>query len=876
MVLYFLRSHLNVQLGLSLILCGLTHTVYAAPSDNNGGFDHRAHAVPGGPYRVPDADGNGMANVRLNGELSHSHYFNPKTGVTGRVVKYEWRIGNKVVCRTMLCSVKFKLGSTHVKLTVTDNTNDAASAGTIVHVYKGAKPGLRLMFYKGSGFVPDDPNRPTAEYSSTSEQLKMFSISSFPKYLQKSKFSVRALGDINMLKQGNYRFRVGCGGASCALFIGKKLVLTGSNGNVDSRPMLFSKATRRIHVIYRRQRPNAPAPEFTLMWMLPGTKRFSIVPAHVLSHSPSLYRPVVNRVSPSSAAVGMIITISGTSFVNVQRVIIGKQNCEGPTAKNQFVIKCGVPGGKSGKTTVQVVTSTGKSNRAAFTVKGGSKNGKNKVGATGRGPLGYYQPIRFHKTFLMKGGKVWRTPQMTAITLGPDGKYYIGSLNGFVHVIGTDLGNKVTSYCKSNKVGGSRSILGVAFNPAENTRLRLYASTNVLYWGSKKLLPFHRGWHNGQVIAMQKTNKACLSKVETVISGLPVSNYDHAVNGLSFDLHGRLLVTIGGSSNAGVSKPGDSLGGVPDSPFSGCMAIAPILKKGFNGKITYNQYANPALTSQKGGMVFVFASGLRNSFCHVVHSNGYVYATDNGANAQFGKRSNGCNKEGGSITDPDSLKKLLRGSFNGFANRNRGRFDKKQCRHRSPKESSGGGYTKPIATFESSTDGLVEYTANTFGAQMRGDLLATKFAVSGNGKTSRIQLNGQGNVRTKFVLSTHSGVTSAMSSTGGLVMPRVYQGKVAMLVPVEQNPGMLVVTSVNPFRGPKQGGGKVTVTGWNLRPPLTARIGNKKCSNVGEFRTNGRSFTCIVPPGSGKAQVVIERFSQRSKSYGYEYIYMKV
>lgn len=843
-----------------------------AADDNNGGFDHRAHAVPGGPYEARAGD-DGEAVVKLNGDLSHSHYFNAKTGATGKVTNFVWTVGEKKICGKMICDVKFPLGKTAVKLSIVDNTGDSATASTFVHIYKGTKPGVRFLYYPGIGWIPNKrPPGVKASYSTTQALVNLARKTQFPSFVVPQKFCIRLLGRIEFFKPGIYRFRVGCGGASCTLLVGNRMILIGSNKDIDSKPIMFSKAVRNLVAVFRHQNPEGPKPGFTLSWQVPGSPSWSLVPAKFLSHSPSSYTPVVHQVSPKKADVGSIITVTGSSLLNVKSVKLESQFCAGPVSKSQFVVTCVVPGG-SGVKKLSVVTTSGTSNAVDFEIVGGSSSTKGGSEG-GKGPVGYYQPISFSKNFLRKNGSIWEASQLTSIALGPDGKYYIGSLNGIVHVLTTDFGNGVTNYCKSPNVGYMRSILGVAFNPAETGFLRLYASTSVLKWGGKKLLPFSKGWHNGEIIAMQNTKLACIARVATVISGLPVSNYDHGVNGISFDHNGNLLVTVGGSANAGVSEEGGPLGGVPDSPLSGAMLQAPILSKPFDGKIVYNQYENPGTARKVKGDVWVYGAGVRNSLCSVAHSNGHIYATDNGANSEFGPRSTGCKSQGDASTEPDTLKMVRKGGFHGYANRNRGRSDPKQCIHRPP-QNNMKGYDKHIATFEASTNGLIEYTANTFGAQMRGDLLATKFAVSGSGNVFRVRLNAKGTVKSLYELAAFSGLAAAMSPTGGLVMPRVYQGKVAVLLPNEENPSRLVVTSVNPFRGPKRGGHQITVTGWKLNPPLTATVGGQPCTNVGNFKKS-RSFTCIVPAGSGRAAVVVTRFGKTSQSYGYEYMYLNV
>lgn len=473
------------QIALSSVLSiALIASSFAALPGGNNGFDHRAHAVPGGPYNVPDSSGNGNAMVTLNGELSHSHFFNQKNGMTGKIVRFKWTVGNKVICSKMICNTKFSLGRTTVKLTVFDNTGDVASAITTVTIFKGAKPGVRFWFYPGVGWAPDKRFQgPKPAFSTTAGIINMNNWQRFPGFLKGRRFSIRLLANLDFFAQGNYRFRIGCLGGSCTLWQGSRMLCTGSNRNVDSKAMLFSKGVRNIEAIFRYPNAKGPAPKFTISWKTPGAKGWNLIPAKFLSHSPATYAPVVHEAFPKQVAVGSVLTITGSSLLNVKAVKIGKSMCAGPVSTNQFTVKCVVQDG-NGKVFLTVRTGAGTSNAIQIQINGASFGTKgNANGGTG---LGYFQPIKFTNTFLKKNGKNWNGAQLTAITLGPDNRYYMGSLNGFIHVVTTDFGANVIASCRSPNVGGSRSILGVAFNPAENKRLRLYASTSVLYWGDRK------------------------------------------------------------------------------------------------------------------------------------------------------------------------------------------------------------------------------------------------------------------------------------------------------------------------------------------------------------------------------------------------------
>ncbi|KAI0564911.1 IPT/TIG [Gracilaria domingensis] len=398
------------SLVLFLFAAAVAAAFAASPSDNNGGFDHRAHAVPGGPYHIPDDDSDGFAMVTLNGELSHSHYFNPKTGATGKVIKYFWSVNKKVVCATMRCNVKFTRGLTRVELRVVDNTGDSATASTTVNVFEGAKPKLRYWFYPGQGWLADNVYAGQPKYSMTEHVLNMHKPGMFPGFLKRRKYSMRVLGNINMYKQGNYRFRLKCLGGACTMWVGRTRVLVGKDGEVISKPMMFSKGNKNLHIVYRRPNPRARGPILILSWQVPGRSGWSVIPRNYFSHNPAALKPVVRSVHPGKAKVGSVITIVGSSLVNIDSVQIGKHQCAGPTSSNQFVVKCVVPG-ITGTYEVYVRTPRGVSNSVPLTISAGSFGNKFGADGGGVGPVGVQcssahcsyawprQPILFRKSW---------------------------------------------------------------------------------------------------------------------------------------------------------------------------------------------------------------------------------------------------------------------------------------------------------------------------------------------------------------------------------------------------------------------------------------------------------------------------------------------
>ena len=122
----------------------------------------------------------------------------------------------------------------------------------------------------------------------------------------------------------------------------------------------------------------------------------------------------------------------------------------------------------------------------------------------------------------------------------------------------------------------------------------------------------------------------------------------------------------------------------------------------------------------------MFAPGQRNSYGIVLHSNGYLYATDNGANVGYGLSSVTCEENGPSPHEPDELNLVMEGHYYGHANRRRGRDDYRQCIWRTQNETSDESYTAPIGMLPASSDGLCEFETDHFAGQLRGNLIVAR------------------------------------------------------------------------------------------------------------------------------------------------------
>lgn len=809
----------------------------------SNGSDHLSHAVPNSKYLSVDLDDDGKQEVHLDGSRSHTHYY--KEGppvINGRLVKFAWfdKKTRKHLSSDARPLLDFPVGMTEVGLTVLDNSGDSHTAYTRVTVKPPIFDGAYCFYYPPSS----PPGSITLSDSQQQNPFPKFSEESDIQFSSPSKFStaigpafqMRCVYFITLDAEVEYKFDVQHSGA-IRLYANDNVVLeaTSTAKKSSSVSPRLGAGKHAIQLLYST--PTSGDPHLVL-----GKGKSAI------KYDVSKLPPVLTDMDPQTSLLegGGEVRIEGINLVNDLSVEIDGKKLQIDTERSSdSLVYVKLPAASSEKI-VEVIARNkgGMSNALKFHYKIDGK-----------------PPIKFGESILeMQGGGQFSVQLITGIKYGPDHRFYVSAIDNRVHSFATDSKLRVHDICHGAALGTGMSILGMAFNPLD-TEVKLYVSGSVLHWHQKNKLDHPMAWANGEIILVKKdSGGGCLGKSgESVITGLPVTNHDHGVNGLEFDNDGKLHIQVGGFTNAGVvhtSTPTDGakfagkLGGLGPNPLSGASLIADVNKPGFNGKITYSD-SNPDVAEQTGGDVEVFSPGFRNSFGITIHSNGYLYATDNGASPDFGDRSLSCTTheklEGGNLAD--ELLKVVHGKYAGHPNRNRGRKDPRQCVFRAPDETSDEFYEGPVATFESSTDGIIEYTANTFQGQLKGDLLCSKFTTDeSTGKVFRVQLNEDGNARSSpSELWLSSGLSMTMSPYGDLLMARVFKKEILVLSPVTR-PGVLPeFRAVLPFRGPSAGGNWVMVTGERLGAGATATFDGVGCSATEAVSDDKRSFMCQVP-----------------------------
>lgn len=513
---------------------------------------------------------------------------------------------------------------------------------------------------------------------------------------------------------------------------------------------------------------------------------------------------------------------------------------------------------------------------------------------------------------------------VTAAVHGNDNRLYLASLTGKVFRMTVDvLSLSVRQTCESpvlydkryrtnNGAMAQRAALGITLDPRDSPP-RPYVSLNTLEWPHRITTDNKLRWANGAVdrlvnadalpgataarMNQKKKGSYCLAFDKHIVTNLPVSRRDHGVNALLFTQSGDLLISLGGHTNAGL--PSHAMGGSWETYFSSAVIIARLSRGAkFNGAIQYvSNPSSPARARPRStGDIDLFATGTRNLFSMTMLRDGRILGVDMGANCGQGNVSSSCtqyssrdnreeiSKMNGRVvvdaSDPDAktcpygpsrVDKILHVKQNGFyghPNLQRGRPD--ECRwvdpisnHLPPRYAEKpppSRYVKPFALVFSAKTGLVQYGANLFCGELRGDVLLSQYSETG---TWRLRLGGKrgssggvGPLDDPYqFINGYSGMAILESIHGDLIMPRfksagVYVAKARTRLETErQKARSLTVINALPFRHGSRGGTVVYVGGFGFKKSgMRVYVGKRGCRVL---RSSAREITCVVPPRSG-------------------------
>ncbi|MCA1995351.1 MAG: PQQ-dependent sugar dehydrogenase, partial [Coleofasciculus sp. S288] len=326
--------------------------------------------------------------------------------------------------------------------------------------------------------------------------------------------------------------------------------------------------------------------------------------------------------------------------------------------------------------------------------------------------------------------------------------------------------------------------------------------------------------YSGQVSVLEGPD---FSVVTPLITGLPVSNHDHGINGMTFDENGDLLIAVGGNTNAGIPAP--NLGDLPESPLSAAILKARISDSDFNGTIQYLESTTSLVNNDQvyGGIVdvapgidvSVYSSGFRNPFDIVWTTQGKLYGTDNGPNSGYGAASTSATTQGPDPNNPDEINLLLEGLYYGHPNRNRGRYDDLENVYKGPSAPViPGEYMPPLITLPPSSNGMDEYRSMAFNGQMRGNLLVQKW--NGQLYSAKLSTEGSAIVDLDTITNGPSGL-DVVTGPGGAILGIDYQDNtITVSLPNDVAAVAMTAYDIFPWRAPAVGGSSFVIGGKNF------------------------------------------------------------
>ncbi len=225
----------------------------------------------------------------------------------------------------------------------------------------------------------------------------------------------------------------------------------------------------------------------------------------------------------------------------------------------------------------------------------------------------------------------------SSLAFGPDGKLYATTVIGEIkrYTVGPDgtLGTPETINSLIQHESGSRLTIGLAFDPAST-------ADNLIVWVTHTYIdlssfdgsvdPGVMQYWSGKLTRLSGPN---LEIVEDVVVGLPRSNKDHVTNSVAFNPAERGVVYFVQGSNTAMGAPDKAWGAQGERALSGAvlrldtnlLGSLPLDAKTEEGG-TYDPFAPDAPLT-------VYASGTRNSYDLVWHSNGNLYVPANGSAA---------------------------------------------------------------------------------------------------------------------------------------------------------------------------------------------------------------------------------------------------
>jgi regulation of enolase protein 1 (concanavalin A-like superfamily)/fibronectin type 3 domain-containing protein len=212
----------------------------------------------------------------------------------------------------------------------------------------------------------------------------------------------------------------------------------------------------------------------------------------------------------------------------------------------------------------------------------------------------------------------------TCVKVGPDGKLYASTIDGLIQRFNRNADGTLSSPTTITTIqtnnGGPRMVTGFDFDPSST-------SSNVTLWVNHGQYAFEGAtdW-TGKLSKLSGTN---LATYQDMVIGLPRSIRDHLNNQPVFGPDGKLYFSQASSSAMGA--PDNAWGLRSEHLLTAAILQVDPSKLTGTLDVRTEGVANPYNPFASNAAVKIYASGVRNAFDLLWHSNGKLYAPTNGS-----------------------------------------------------------------------------------------------------------------------------------------------------------------------------------------------------------------------------------------------------
>jgi len=372
-------------------------------------------------------------------------------------------------------------------------------------------------------------------------------------------------------------------------------------------------------------------------------------------------------------------------------------------------------------------------------------------------------PIAFNRRVLVSpttpGAASLKHP--TSIQFGPDGRLYVGQQDGYVHVLTLDANRNVTAVERINTIRNTpntnpdgspatvvgRHLIGIDFDPKSTPDSPIlwavHSDPRFCFNKTPETCPVNTD--SGVLTRLSGPSFDAPANRVDYVTGLPRSRENHSPNAIHFGPDGWLYMTIGSNTNYGA--PSTAFSGLPEDYLT--ASVARINVNGAASRFPIDVRNVNSASDLMPGVFEIHATGYRNAYDFLWHSNGKLYVNVNAGNFTAGTTpgpEHGC--PDGFAFDPgtraDFLAIVNAGDYGGNPNPARGECILDDGAMYTPPKAPEPNYRAPILHYSNGTssDGVAEYLAPAFGGQMRHNIISATFA--GSQSVRRVVLSNDG------------------------------------------------------------------------------------------------------------------------------------